>query len=136
MASDHGQLLGEHGLFGHAQFPYEELTIVPFGSTEEEPDGEGWISIRQVGRLLTDKKVERRRTEYAEFCGIWPYCECIEKLEPRHYIAIADGNKYGVVEVNSMKTVYGEVDKGKAKRFLRTLKLTRKGVSVKKKETH
>ena len=132
VTSDHGQLLGEHGLYSHTHFPYEELTMVPFGSTDDEPDGEGWISLRDIHRLMTEESIERKETEYAEFCGIWPH----GPIEPRHYIAVADKDTYGVVDAKEMRTVYGEADTNKAKHFLRTLKLTQISRIVGNARTH
>ena len=126
VVGDHGQLLGEHGMYGHTTFPYEEVSFVPFGSTIEEPDGEGWISLSQVYDLLLGRRIEREKVVYSEFCGIWHKSE----LRPKWYIGVASYDRYGVVDVENKNVVYGDASWAEVKPFVKRIATLRRLTSI------
>ncbi len=126
VTSDHGQLLGEHGRFGHGVFLYDELLRVPLlikypsGQTiDHETMANSWISLTKLKQLIL-KVIENSmdsdyflysRTAFAESYGIQDYIGSpvddveyynIQKLE-KYRIALYYGNFKGIFNVEKWK---------------------------------
>lgn len=126
VTSDHGQLLGEHGRFGHGVFLYDELLRVPLlikypsgQKIDRETMANSWISLTKLKQLIL-KVIENSidsdyflysRTAFAESYGIQDYIESpvddveyynIQKLE-KYRIALYYGNFKGIFNVENWR---------------------------------
>ncbi len=72
ITSDHGELLGEHGVYGHGTFLYDELLRVPFYELgfEVQQRRNGYFSLTQVPKLLLEKHIDPLPYVLSESFGI------------------------------------------------------------------
>lgn len=124
VTSDHGQLLGEHGLIGHGVFLYDELVRVPMlVKYPENPavDGTNYYSLVDLGKLIMNA-ASGKGLEFSfdteVYSESWGFYEKVSptktglarkmgsSLTDRRVCLYSDGNK---VTYNATQDVFEEV---------------------------
>ncbi len=107
ITSDHGQLLGEHGVFGHDHFLFDELVRVPLYTldievTENGTDG-GWISLVDLKSAVLHGHIAERHTVFSESYKTRQIREGRAHIVFRYRIKVFSGDETAVFDVNAWK---------------------------------
>ena len=127
ITSDHGQLLGEFGLYGHGHYLYDELIRVPLYSSEEIVHNNHWFSLKNLYYFFLGKNIPEEEYVFSEYYGVYPHDSV---LLPKHRIAVYGKEGKAVYSVDDKRLevvegIDGDVAKAVVKKFLST------GINVK-----
>lgn len=105
IVSDHGQLLGEHSLYGHVYPPYDELTRVPLYTNFELKTYNNWYSTKNiVADMLEINTIQPTYLDnkyvFSEFFGPSPLDP---SGKPKHRVAVYYKDYKGIFNVNDWK---------------------------------
>ena len=107
ITSDHGQLLGEYGLYGHTYWLHDELLFVPLylrGNYNEVEvlQGGSWISLTQIKNLILNKQLEKKDWVLAESFAT----RHKKSIKLIHRIAVYYKDYKGIYNVDEKKWEY------------------------------